>query len=56
MLNKLAGFFGVTVDDILNPDKDVPKEVIIEDKTTLEQVRLIQQLEDEDKKCNFSYD
>jgi hypothetical protein len=36
-------------DDILNPDKELPKDVTVEDKTTMEQVRLIQQLDDEDK-------
>jgi hypothetical protein len=45
--------FGVSVDDILNPDKDLPKEVVIEDKTTLEQVRLIQELDDDDKHVIF---
>ena len=53
VLNKLANLFGVTVDDILNPDKELPKEVTVEDKTTLEQVRLIQQLEEEDKHVIF---
>ena len=37
MLNKLANLFGVSVDDILNPDKEAPKEITVEDKTTLEQ-------------------
>ena len=53
VLNKIANLFGVTVDDILNPDKDVPKEVTVEDKTTLEQVRLIQELDEEDKNVIF---
>jgi transcriptional regulator with XRE-family HTH domain len=53
LLNKLAGLFGVSVDDILNPDKELPKEVTVEDKTTTEQVRLIQQLDDEDKHVIF---
>ena len=38
VLNKLANLFGVSVDDILNPDKELPKEVTVEDKTTLEHV------------------
>jgi hypothetical protein len=29
---------------------NLPKEVVIEDKTTAEQIQLIQQLEEEDKK------
>jgi hypothetical protein len=49
MLNKLANLFGVSVDDLLNPDREMPKEITIEDKTTMEQVRLIQQLDEEDK-------
>jgi transcriptional regulator with XRE-family HTH domain len=53
LLNKLAGLFGVSVDDILNPNKELPKEVTVEDKTTTEQVRLIQQLDDEDKHVIF---
>ncbi|BEV04629.1 hypothetical protein [Chryseobacterium gambrini] len=31
----------------------IPKEVILEDKTELEQIRLIQQLEEEDKQTIF---
>lgn len=53
LINKLAGLFGVSVDDILNPDKEIPKEVTVEDKTTTEQVRLIQQLDDDDKHVIF---
>lgn len=53
LLNKLAGLFGVSVDDILNPGKELPKEVTVEDKTTMEQLRLIQQLDDEDKHVIF---
>jgi len=33
----------------LNYDGKIPKEVVIEDKTTVEQMRLIQQLDEEDK-------
>ncbi len=32
---------------------NLPKEVVIEDKTTVEQIQLIQQLEEEDKKTIF---
>ena len=49
LLNKLANLFGVSVDDILNPDKDLPKEITIEDKTTLEKVRLIEELNEDDR-------
>lgn len=36
-------------DEIINYDGKMPKEVVIEDKTTIEQMRLIQQLDEEDK-------
>jgi len=39
----------MTTDQIINFDGKIPKEVILEDKTTMEQTKLIQQLDDEDK-------
>ena len=53
-LNKMAKLFNLTVDEIINYDENIiPKEVVIEDKTTVEQMRLIQQLEEEDKQTIF---
>ena len=43
----------MTTDQILNYDGKIPKEVVIEDKTTIEQMRLIQQLDEEDKQTIF---
>jgi len=43
----------MTTDQILNYDGKIPKEVVIEDKTAVEQMRLIQQLEDEDRQTIF---
>ena len=43
----------MTTDQILSYDGKIPKEVVIEDKTTMEQLRLIQQLDDEDKHVIF---
>lgn len=48
-LDKLAGFYGITIDDIVHLDSDVPKAVQMEDKTAAEQLRLIAQLSDKDK-------
>jgi transcriptional regulator with XRE-family HTH domain len=48
-LQKMAGLFNMTTDQILNYDGKIPKEVVIEDKSTVEQMRLIQQLDEEDK-------
>lgn len=43
----------MTTDQILNYDGKIPKEVTIEDKTTIEQMQLLQQLDEEDKKTIF---
>lgn len=42
-----------TIGYILNFDGNIPKEVTIEDKTTVEQMRLIQELDEDDKKTVF---
>ena len=53
-LQKLTKLFNLTTDQILNYDENnIPKEVIIEDKTTIEQMQLIQELEEEDKTIIF---
>lgn len=49
VLQKLSVVLGVTVDDLLNPDNNQPGPVTVEDKTITEKIRLIEQLEDEDK-------
>lgn len=43
----------MNTDQIINHDGSIPKEVILEDKTELEQIRLIQQLEEENKQTIF---
>jgi len=48
-LQKMAHLFNMTTDQILNYDGKIPKEVTIEDKTAVEQMRLIQQLDEDDK-------
>ena len=53
VLDGLAKLFGVTIDQIVHLDENVPKEIVVEDKTTTEQIKLIQQLDDEDKKAIF---
>jgi len=52
-LQKLSGIFNMTTDQILNYDGKMPKEVVIEDKTVTEQMRLIQQLDEEDRQTIF---
>lgn len=48
-LQKMASLFDMTTDQIINFDGKIPKEVVLEDKTAVEQMKLIQQLDDEDK-------
>jgi len=48
-LQKMAQLFNMTTDQILNHDGKIPQEVIIEDKTASEQVKLIAQLNEKDK-------
>ena len=51
--DKLAKFYGITLDGLVHMDRQVPDEVTIEDKSTTERIKLIQQLEEEDKKAIF---
>ena len=41
MLDKLARFYNANIDKIVHPDNELPQEVIIEDKSTIEQMQLI---------------
>lgn len=52
-LNKIAKYFGMTIDQIVNFDGAVPQEITVEDKTLMEQVKMIQELEPEEKSMVF---
>ena len=52
-LQKLAKLYNITVDELLNPEETTPKEVFIADKTASEQMKLIQELDEEDKQTIF---
>ncbi|MCY0978660.1 helix-turn-helix transcriptional regulator [Chryseobacterium wangxinyae] len=53
-LSKMAKLFNLTTDQIINYNENIiPKEIVIEDKSTLEQMELIQQLDEEDKSTVF---
>lgn len=52
-LQKMAHLFNMSTDQILNYDGKIPKEVVIEDKTAVEQMRLIQQLDEDDRQTIF---
>jgi len=50
VLQKLSVILEVTVDELLNSeDKKQPTPVTVEDKTVSEKIRLVEQLEEEDK-------
>lgn len=53
-LDKLAAYYGITIDQIVHLKKSVPKAVVMEDKTNAEQLRLIAQLNDKDKNIVMS--
>jgi transcriptional regulator with XRE-family HTH domain len=53
LLDKLASFYGISIDNIVHMANGVPKEITVEDKTTTEQVRLIAELDEKDKSIIF---
>lgn len=56
VLDKLASFYGITIDEIVHfEDKKLPpKEIIIQDKAMVEQVQLISQLEEKEKNVVYT--
>jgi len=52
-VDKIANFFNMTIDELVHLGEDIPKEVSMEDKTTSEQVKLIQELDPEEKNMIF---
>ena len=51
--DKLAKFFGISIDELVHMDGEIPDEITIIDKSTTERLKLIQQLEEEDKNAIF---
>lgn len=52
-LQKVAGLFDMSTDQIINYEGKIPKVVVIENKTAVEQMRLIQELDEDDKQTIF---
>lgn len=52
-LIKLSSLFNMSVTDIINYEGDIPSEVTIEDKSAIEQMKLIGQLDEDDKQTIF---
>ena len=53
ILQKLAKLYGTTIDQIVHLEGELPKEVTLEDKTTMEQMRLVSELDKKDKSIIF---
>lgn len=53
LLGKLAAFYGLTIDQIVNMEGAVPKEITLEDKTATEQMKLIAGLDEKDRSIVF---
>lgn len=52
-VDKIAGYFNISIDELIHMGDDIPKEISLEDKTTVEQVKLIQELDLEEKNMVF---
>ena len=52
-IGKIAKYFSMTIDQLVNFEGDIPQEVTIEDKSLVEEVKLIQGLELEEKNMVF---
>ncbi len=52
-VDKIAEFFNISIDELVHMGQEIPKEISLEDKTTVEQVKLIQELDQEEKSMVF---
>ena len=52
-INKVAKFFGMSIDELVNFDGKILNEITVEDKSLLKQVKLIAELEPEEKNMVF---
>jgi hypothetical protein len=52
-LQLLAKLFGMSVDQLLNYEGELPQEVTLEDKPGFEQLNMIRQLDEEDRATVF---
>ena len=48
-IDKIAKFFNISIDELVHFGKDIPEEITMEDKSTVEQIKLIQELDQEEK-------
>lgn len=53
LLDKLAKFYGISIDQIVHMGNEVPQEITLDDKSSNEQARLIAELDEKDKTIVF---
>ena len=51
--DKLAKFYGISIDELIHMNGKIPEEVTIIDKSVNERLKLIEQLEEEDKNAVY---
>ncbi|WP_291911510.1 helix-turn-helix transcriptional regulator [Chitinophaga sp. CB10] len=52
-LEKISRLFGMTIDELIHLEGKVPSDIRVEDKTIAEKLRLIEQLEEEDRQALY---
>lgn len=52
-LDKVAQFFNVSIDELVHLGDELPQEIEVKDKSTLEQLKLIQELNEDDRNMVF---
>lgn len=51
--DKLAKFYGISIDELIHMNGKIPQEVTIIDKSVNERLKLIEQLEEEDRSAIY---
>ncbi len=51
--DKLAKFYGISIDELIHMNGKIPQEVTIIDKSVNERLKLIEQLEEDDKNAVY---
>jgi transcriptional regulator with XRE-family HTH domain len=52
-LDKIAQYFSVSIDQLVHLEDELPQEIEVKDKSTLEQLKLIQELNEDDRNMVF---
>jgi transcriptional regulator with XRE-family HTH domain len=52
-LQKLAKLFNMSIDEIINDEGELPNDITLEDKSSIEQMSLIKELDEEDRAIVF---